>query len=222
MDRLRAQRRYFGIFQYGGSAETSVKLAVSYGVKAKKRVADLLSKPFKVHTAFAQAQGRSKYQRFYAYITLSDGRDLGEVLVAEGLARVYGMYRADSEERTKELYKAKLRDKELICARAGKGAWEHTDWEKLAQERLAERSEKLEIKEIIDGINKDKKIRAVNPNTADLKSLIQLPGIGKVTANAIILEREKALFLRAEDLKRVKGIGDATVEKLKPFLLFQE
>lgn len=58
---------------------------------------------------------------------------------------------------------------------------------------------------------------AVNVNTANEKELKALPGIGKVSAKAIVAEREaNGAFTDYKDLsKRVKGVGKKTVEKLK-------
>ncbi len=56
----------------------------------------------------------------------------------------------------------------------------------------------------------------VNINTATEAELDQLPGIGLVKAKAIIAERNKSGdFKSIDDIKRVKGIGDATFDKLK-------
>ncbi|MGB0743422.1 MAG: hypothetical protein ACPGSB_02750, partial [Opitutales bacterium] len=42
--RLRAQRRYFGISQYGGSSQSSIELAKELGEEAKEVVQQLLEK----------------------------------------------------------------------------------------------------------------------------------------------------------------------------------
>lgn len=61
----------------------------------------------------------------------------------------------------------------------------------------------------------------VNVNTADVATLQQLSGIGDVKAKAIIDYRNKVgKFKSAEDLINVSGIGEATIEKIKPFLSF--
>ena len=57
----------------------------------------------------------------------------------------------------------------------------------------------------------------VNLNTASEKELKKLPGIGKVTAKAIVAERDaNGDFASLKDLsKRVKGVGKKTVQKLE-------
>lgn len=56
----------------------------------------------------------------------------------------------------------------------------------------------------------------VSINHGTLEELSTLPGIGDGTAGKIIAYRnEKGLFQSLDDLKQVKGIGDAKFEKLK-------
>jgi comEA protein len=64
------------------------------------------------------------------------------------------------------------------------------------------------------GIPKD-----VNINTADKEMLILLPGIGPVTAEAILAyRRDNGNFKSIDELRKVKGIGEKHLAKLKPFL----
>ena len=55
----------------------------------------------------------------------------------------------------------------------------------------------------------------VNPNTASSATLDRLPGVGPSTARKIIEARP---FTSVDDLLRVRGIGPATLEKMRPFL----
>jgi competence protein ComEA len=56
----------------------------------------------------------------------------------------------------------------------------------------------------------------VNINTADEKALDTLPGIGPAMAKRILEYRQQqGSFQQLEDIKKVKGIGDAKYEKLK-------
>jgi len=59
----------------------------------------------------------------------------------------------------------------------------------------------------------------VSLNTASLDDLERLPGIGPKRANAILDLRTKlGRFRQIEDLMRVKGIGRATLKKLRPIV----
>lgn len=55
----------------------------------------------------------------------------------------------------------------------------------------------------------------IDLNTADSATLETLPGVGPVTAQAIITHREQTPFTSVEDLLLVKGIGPKTFESLK-------
>jgi competence protein ComEA len=59
-------------------------------------------------------------------------------------------------------------------------------------------------------------LAAVNINTASIKELTGLKGIGEAKAKAIVEYRESnGKFNSVDELSKVKGIGQKTVEKLK-------
>ena len=61
--------------------------------------------------------------------------------------------------------------------------------------------------------------RPVNLNTATVTELMQLPRVGQRTAERIIAFRKQhGGFQRPEELMNVKGIGEKSFAKLKPFL----
>jgi len=202
--RLRDQRRWFGI--------ADIEVAQDYGEAAKQLVAELLAEPFMIHTAFADGRGDPQFKRYYGFVTLSDGRDLSEVLVQLGLARAFGVSRSRPDGSSAEEWKARLADLELQASKRGVGAWAETDWERLPQERSDLRKEEAELA-LVMGASKVQDGETVDVNTAARDELMRLPGIGEVTAVAIIEGRP---FLRVEDLRRVRGIGAATLEKLRP------
>ena len=56
----------------------------------------------------------------------------------------------------------------------------------------------------------------VNPNTAGEKDLTTLPGIGPALARRIVADRKRnGPYRRPEDLLRVRGIGPATLGRLR-------
>jgi competence protein ComEA len=59
----------------------------------------------------------------------------------------------------------------------------------------------------------------IDLNSAGVDELVKLPGIGPVTAQHIISTREERPFSSVQDLKRVKGIGPKTLEKIQPYLV---
>jgi competence protein ComEA len=59
----------------------------------------------------------------------------------------------------------------------------------------------------------------LDPNLASEVELDRLPGVGPATARAVVETRETAGgFRTAEDLLAVRGVGPATLEKLRPYL----
>src|SRR5436305_8340858 len=78
--RLIEQAKHFGI---------TVPQVIEVGERAKAFVRDKLSEPFTVLTRKANAMGRSDIERFYSFVQTKDD-DLGEQLIANGLARIHG------------------------------------------------------------------------------------------------------------------------------------
>lgn len=59
----------------------------------------------------------------------------------------------------------------------------------------------------------------VNLNSASLAQLQRLPGIGPVLAQRIVTERERTgPFRQVDDLRRIRGIKDKTIDKLRPLV----
>jgi competence protein ComEA len=57
----------------------------------------------------------------------------------------------------------------------------------------------------------------VDINTATVEGLAAIPGIGKVMAQAIVEWREQhGPFRQVDDLLKVKGIGEKSLEKIRP------
>jgi competence protein ComEA len=62
-------------------------------------------------------------------------------------------------------------------------------------------------------------VGTVNVNTATHEELQLLPGVGESRANAVIaLRKQRGGFKTVDELTQVKGIGDAALERLRPFV----
>ena len=62
--------------------------------------------------------------------------------------------------------------------------------------------------------------KKININTATQSELQTLPGIGESTALKIVTYRkENGKFSSIDDIKKVKGIGDAKFEKIKDLIM---
>ena len=202
--RVRYQSSYFGIDDH--------RVTLEFGREAAAEVKEWLSQPFTVHTAFASAPGRSAKPRTYGFVTLSDGRDLGEVLVESGLARSYGVRRATPQGRPVEEAKAKLDDLELSAAIGRTGIWSRTDPTRLVRLRGERREEEIQLQEAF-GIGAGE---PVDINTATVDEIMQLPGVGTVLAERIVDGRP---YADVEDLRRVPGVGDKLFERIKDALV---
>ena len=61
--------------------------------------------------------------------------------------------------------------------------------------------------------------KPIDINTASFQELQQLPGVGPVAANNIMVFRTKSgPFRRVEDLLAVKGFTKKRLEKLRPYM----
>ena len=62
-------------------------------------------------------------------------------------------------------------------------------------------------------------VGTVNINTATPEQLELLPGIGEVRARAVVsMRKQRGGFKSVDELTEVKGIGDAALERLRPFV----
>lgn len=66
-----------------------------------------------------------------------------------------------------------------------------------------------------------RRTQRIDPRTADAHALTELPGVGPAIARRIVAARARGVvFRRPEDLLRVRGIGPATLARMRERLDF--
>lgn len=113
-DRIDEQAAYFGI-----SKEQTIDL----GHEARDFTTKTLLRPFTVWTRWRSALGRSDLGRVYCMIATETGEDLGEILVANGLARIYGTRTPLPDGRDSRQYLTQLAELETKAKAERKGGW---------------------------------------------------------------------------------------------------
>lgn len=232
--RLVEQAKYFGI---------TVPQAIEVGQAAKEFTREKLSEPFTAFTHMSDAMGRSRIERLYAFVQTREG-DLGEQLVRNGLARVFGFKAAPPGLKNSRIESEKLQQLENEARLEKIGGWGTADG------RLNARPERTTafsyfvprarvrpgatpprsstprvsptptpVTPHADGDQKSPRkektpLGKIDINTATEKELTTVPGIGHVMAAPIIAARP---FRSADDLKRVSGIGDKKYAQIRPY-----
>jgi endonuclease YncB( thermonuclease family) len=113
-DRVQEQANYFGL-----SIEDTLSLGQRAAVFTERQ---LRSHPFAVVTCWQDAQGRSRLERYYAFVVVDD-KDLSEELVRQGLARVYGMKVTKPDGTKTRAEEEKLLALEREAKEAHRGGW---------------------------------------------------------------------------------------------------
>lgn len=207
--RIQEQQRYFGL--------SNELMVIELGRQAADRTARLLQEPFTVYTAFASALGRSAHGRIYGFVELKDGRDLGRVLIEEGLARSYGIGRAHPAGISRDEYKEQLNDAEVSAMLARKGIWAYADSGQIATLRADQRREDALISSMKQTLNNGSRVpdSEINMNRATAQDLRQLNGVGPVTADRIIAGRP---YTDINDLAAVSGISARMIDTWRPYI----
>jgi endonuclease YncB( thermonuclease family) len=114
-ERSDQQARYFGI---------SRERAIELGEKAKSFTASMLAKPFTIETRWRRVYGGNRY---YAIISTAAGEDLIELLIRNGLARIYGTRTPLPDGRSSPQYRRRLRQLEAEAKRQEVGGWSRSE-----------------------------------------------------------------------------------------------
>ena len=231
--RLVEQAKYF---------EIGVPQAIETGRAATEFTREKLSEPFIVFTRLADALGRSRIERLYAFVQTREG-DLGEQLVRNGLARNYGFKAPPPGLKSSRLEIEKLQQFENEAKQEKIGGWginagrmnvraqKPSDFSHflvpMARSRptpttsptpQVSRTSAPITPPAVDDQKSPRKEKTplgkIDINTATEKELTTVPGIGHVMAGRIIAARP---FRSADDLKRVSGIGDKKYARIRPY-----
>jgi len=219
--RLIEQAEYFGV---------SVPQVIEIGLDAKNFVDAKLSEPFTVVTRLAGGLGRSKVQRVYGFVRTKEG-DLGEQLIANGLARIHGTTAAAPGGSTSADEREKLAQLENEAKRLQVGGWGMTGQTSNGigpqSQASPDASRSIPVTrtssslaaarspgDVKNSAKEKTPLGNIDINTATEKELTTVPGIGHVMAARIIAARP---FRSADDLKRVSGIGEKKYAQIRPY-----
>ena len=224
--RVDEQAKYFGLTE----AQT-----IQLGKYAKRFTREKLNRPFTVRTCMQDAMGRSRMDRYYAFVETEEG-DLAELLVTNGLARLHGSTATPTGLSSPERMWEKLQRLEQRARQEKVGGWGASSG------RLAARSRGKPPKSGPDSFeaffhpeksvlareveSRSKSLAAVSGaagtpsgekldiNSATLSELLNIPGVGPVLAQRIVDARP---FGSADGLSGVKGVGAKTYERIRPY-----
>ncbi len=212
--RLIEQAKYF---------EISVPQVIEVGEAAKAFAGEKLAEPFTVFTRMANAMGRSNIERFYAFVQTKDG-DLGEQLIANGLARIHGTSATPPGASSSAAERQRLKQLEDEAKRRKVGAWgmsgQPLNVASATPQPFSNASPSISVTPAraapIPSPSKYERLfpAQLDINTATEKELRLIPGIGPVLAARIIAARP---FRSADDLKKVNGIGDKKYAEIRPY-----
>jgi len=236
--RLVEQAKYFAI---------TVPQAIEVGQAAKEFTREKLSQPFTVFTRMSDAMGRSKMERFYAFVQTEDG-NLGEQLVRNGLARNYGFKAAPPGLKNSRPELEKLQQFEDEAKQERIGGWGVNAGRLNVRAQkpapfsvfVAERKARPRATPLANPFSRISTTPAPNPSTAPInpaeakkshaKEKIEL---GKIDINTATEKELRTIpgigpvmaariiaarpFRSADDLKKVSGIGDKKYTKIRQY-----
>jgi DNA uptake protein ComE-like DNA-binding protein len=207
MERVREQAQYFSI---------SEAQATESGELARRYTRKFLRGAFTVHTRWEDARS-DQNRRFFAILE-KDGAYLSQELVANGLARIYGMPTQGKWPGgpTPRVHLSRLKNSERQAQRVQVGVWSLATGSRQMSglETLIAASEGASelITLQVPGMEQQEVGDIININTASLKELETLPGIGPALGQRIIAARP---IESVDSLVEIPGIGANTLAGFK-------
>src|SRR5882724_3221340 len=182
-DRVVEQAKYF---------HATIQETLQIGIEAERFTRQKLSRPFTIRTCKQDARGRSRRPRYFAFVQ-TDTADLGEQLIANGLARVYGAASGPPGMRTPEGEWRKLEQLERKAKKQRIGGW-GIGTGRLHMRAAAQPSPNTDSFDALIHPNAAANSERQMPGSgaklgvkiASLESLQHIPGVGNVLAGRII------------------------------------
>ncbi len=176
-------------------------------------------------------------KRYYALVRTAEGEDLAELLVANGLARVFGRDATPPGIASARRQWEKLERLEREAKAHRVGAWGATTGRMAVRrapsaasndkssfdaffhpEKVATPTEAEAILDSVPSVTSDDAVStsagSVDLNAASATELAGIPGVGPVLAKRIIEARP---FQSVDDLRAVKGIGPKIYTRIRPY-----
>jgi competence ComEA-like helix-hairpin-helix protein len=197
-DRIEDQSAYFGI--------SPVDVPHAGTLASRFTREKLTGRDITIVTRWQNAMGRSSLARYYAVVLIS-GSNLAEELVANGLARIYGVRANWPDGPRSTTFINKLKNLEITAREQMLGVWDQSAFPRVTG--------KLATLTTATANSVPADVTKLDVNAATFEELQALPGIGPKLAERIIAHRP---YKSAADLERVPGIGPATVKRLEPLI----